>query len=117
MNFTYRGTIGGDSTMQIRLWRQGKKTVAVFDGESRVSRQKRINHDDNFWTSNRPLPKLTLGESGQRCRKDCRTARAISSDKRHEKYRQRESATDRSAKSCVFTGMLLRIPWNVVSCA
>ena len=31
--------------MQIRLWRQGKKTVAVFDGESRVSRQKRINQD------------------------------------------------------------------------
>jgi hypothetical protein len=60
MNFTYRGTIGGDSTMQIRLWRQGRKTVAVFDGESRVSRQKRINHDDNFWISNRPLPKLTL---------------------------------------------------------
>jgi hypothetical protein len=60
MNFTYRGTIGGDSTMQIRLWRQGKKAVAVFDGESRVSRQKRINHDDNFWISNRPLPKLTL---------------------------------------------------------
>jgi hypothetical protein len=49
MNFTYRGTIGGDSTMQIRLWRQGKKTVAVFDGEWRVSRQKRINHDDNFF--------------------------------------------------------------------
>ncbi len=48
MNFTYRGTIGGDSTMQIRLWRQGKKTVAVFDG------------DDDFWISNRPLPKLTL---------------------------------------------------------
>jgi len=49
MNFTYRGTIGGDSTMQIRLWRQGKKTVAVFDGEWRVSPQKRINHDDNFF--------------------------------------------------------------------
>ena len=60
MNFTHRGTIGGDSTMQIRLWRQGKKTVAVFDGESRVSRQKRINQDDNFWISNRPLPKLIL---------------------------------------------------------
>jgi hypothetical protein len=60
MNFTYRGTIGGDSTMQIRLWRQGKKTVAVFDGESRVSRQTRINHDDKFRISNRPLPKLTL---------------------------------------------------------
>ena len=51
MNFTYRGTIGGDSTMQIRLWRQGKKTVAVFDGE---------DQDHNFWISNRPLPKLTL---------------------------------------------------------
>ena len=46
--------------MQVRLWRQGKKTVAVFDGESRVSRQKRSNHDHNFWISNRPLPKLTL---------------------------------------------------------
>ncbi len=46
--------------MQIRLWRQGKKTVAVFDGESRVSRQKRINQDDNFWISNRRLPKLIL---------------------------------------------------------
>jgi hypothetical protein len=46
--------------MQIRLWRQGKKTVAVFDGESRVSRQKRINQDDNFWISNRPLPELIL---------------------------------------------------------
>jgi hypothetical protein len=51
MNFTYRGTIGGDSTMQIRLWRRGKKTVAVFDGE---------DQDHNFWISNRPLPKLTL---------------------------------------------------------
>jgi hypothetical protein len=46
--------------MQIRLWRQGKKTVAVFDGESRVSRLTRINHDDNFWISNRPLPKADL---------------------------------------------------------
>jgi hypothetical protein len=51
MNFTYRGIIGGDSTMQIRLWRQGKKTVAVFDGE---------DYDHSFWISNRPLPKLTL---------------------------------------------------------
>jgi hypothetical protein len=46
--------------MQVRLWRQGKKTVAVFDGESRVNRQKRTNHDDKFWISNRPPPKLTL---------------------------------------------------------
>ena len=60
MNFTHRGTIGGDSTMQVRLWRQGKKTVAVFDGESRVNRHKRTNHDDKFWISNCPLPKLTL---------------------------------------------------------
>jgi hypothetical protein len=51
MNFTYRGIIGGDSTMQIRLWRQGKKTVAVFDGE---------DYDHNFWISNRRLPKPIL---------------------------------------------------------
>ena len=45
---------------QVEQYRGGKKTVAVFDGESRVSRQKRINQDDNFWISNRPLPKLIL---------------------------------------------------------
>ena len=47
MNFTHRGTIGGDSTMQIRLWRQGKKTVADFDREWALSRRV-IKHGDEL---------------------------------------------------------------------
>jgi hypothetical protein len=46
--------------MQIRLWRQGKKTVAVFDGESRVSRRTRINHDDKLLDFEPPATKANL---------------------------------------------------------
>jgi hypothetical protein len=45
MNFTYRGIIGGDSTMQINIWRRGKKHVAVFDEELLVRPQRRTNRE------------------------------------------------------------------------
>jgi hypothetical protein len=45
MNFTYRGIIGGDSTMQINLWRRGRKHVAVFDEELPVRPQRRTNRE------------------------------------------------------------------------
>jgi hypothetical protein len=45
MNFTYRGIIGGDSTMQINIWRRGKKHVAVFDEELPVRPQRRTNRE------------------------------------------------------------------------
>lgn len=57
MNFTHRGTIGGDSTMQIRLWRQGKKTVADFDREWALSRRV-IKHGDELLQAARKRARL-----------------------------------------------------------
>jgi hypothetical protein len=45
MNFTYKGIIGGDSTMQINLWRRGKKHVAIFDEGLPVRPQYRTNRE------------------------------------------------------------------------